>query len=163
MNAIDLASLPATPDLSTPTRLFQSGDHAVYWLGLSEETAFRCNVYLIVDGEMALLVDPGDRRSFGAIKARVAQIIPPEKVTGMVLCHQDPDVAASMVDWLALNPLIAVYTSMRANVLLPYFGVQNYRFVDVGLNKTLNLPSGKKIIFIEAPFLHFAGAITTFD
>ena len=163
MNTIDLASLPKVPGSSAPTVLFQDSGHAVYWLGLNEETAFRCNVYLVVDGDQALLIDPGDRRSFETVKSRVAQVLPPEKVTGMVLCHQDPDVAASMVDWLAVNPDMGVYTSMRANVLLPYFGVQKYRFVDVVLNKTLRLPSGATLSFIEAPFLHFAGAITTHD
>jgi flavorubredoxin len=55
------------------------------------------------------------------------------------------------------------YTSMRANVLLPFFGTPSYRFVDVVLHPKLRLPSGAEIRFIEAPFLHFAGAITTYD
>lgn len=163
MNNVVLTQLPDNPDLSRPTPLFQSSNHAVYWLGIDQDTPFRCNVYLVVDGTQALLIDPGDRRHFAAVKERVAQILPPEKVTGIVVCHQDPDCAASIVDWLQLRADIAIYASMRANVLLPFFGTPQYRFVDVALHPKLRLPSGGEIRFIEAPFLHFAGAITTYD
>ena len=163
MNASDLSAIPASPDLSQPTPLFRDGTHAVYWLGIDQDTPFRCNVYLVVDGGQAILIDPGDRRHFGAIRQRVAQILPPEQVTGIVVCHQDPDCAASIVDWLGLRADILIYASMRANVLLPYFGTPSYRFVDAALHPSLRLPSGSELRFIEAPFLHFAGAITTYD
>jgi flavorubredoxin len=109
MNDIDLSQLAAVPDLSRPTPLFQCAGHAVYWLGIDQDTPFRCNVYLIVDGGQAILIDPGDRHHFGAVRERVAQILPPEKVTGIVVCHQDPDCAASIVDWLQLRADIAIY------------------------------------------------------
>lgn len=163
MNSIDLTRLNTVPDLSQPTVLFQSGSHTVYWLGIDQETPFRCNVYLIVDGNQAILIDPGDRRHFAEVKNRVAQVLPPEKVTGIVVCHQDPDCAASIVDWLQLRPDIVIYASMRANVLLPFFGAPQYRFVDAALHPKLKMPSGGEIRFIEAPFLHFAGAIATYD
>jgi len=86
--------------LESPTVLFSDGRHAVYWLGITDETAFRCNTYLIRDGDEVVLVDPGNRTYFGQVKSRVGQIVAPEKVTGIILSHQDPDVGASMVDWL---------------------------------------------------------------
>lgn len=163
MNAIDLTKLVGIPDISRPTPLFQQGEHAVYWLGIKEDTAFRCNAYLLVDKDQCLLIDPGSRAHFAETKRRVAQVRPPEQVTGMVLCHQDPDVAASLPDWLEVNPSIKVYTSLRANVLLPFYGNGNYQFVDVGVERALKLPSGAELNFIDAPFLHFAGAVATFD
>ena len=143
------------PSQTEITPLFEECDHSIYWLGTMEETAFRCNSYLIKDGREALIVDPGSRHSSEQLQQRVAQILPPEQVTGLILCHQDPDVAASMVDWLEINPRIRIITSPRTNVLLPHYGRSDYDFYDIVENPVLSLPSGASLEFIEAPFLHF--------
>lgn len=149
--------------LEKPTLLYQKGDHAIYWIGVVEETAFRCNVYLIKSGRDVILVDPGNRNFFENVKARVAQITDPANVTGMIICHQDPDVGASMVDWLDFKPDITVFTSPRTNVLLPYFGVKEYDYYDVVEKPEYRCDTGEILRFVEAPFLHFPGAFTTFD
>jgi len=154
---IDIASI------KKPTVLFEADGHAVYWLGNNEASAFRTNVYLIRDGDVCLLVDPGNRSCFDQIKARVAQILPPEEVTGMIICHQDPDVAASMTDWLEVNPDMQVFTTPRTQVLLPNYGCSDYAYVDVEENSSLTLASGTVLLFVSAPFLHFPGGFTTFD
>ena len=104
MNTIDLVELGRmfTGNCDRPTPLFQDDQHAVYWLGIPEISAFRCNSYLIVDGQEAIVVDPGGKTFFDFVKMRVAQVLPVEKVCALVICHQDPDVAASMPDWLPL-------------------------------------------------------------
>ncbi len=81
----------------------------------------------------------------------------------MILCHPDPDVAASMVDWLDFNPSIMVYAMLSTNALLSFYGTSGYRFVDVFLNSRLKLPCGAELRFIDAPFLHFPGAKTTYN
>jgi len=149
--------------LDEPTVLYQDGARAIYWLGIAEPRAFRCNCYLLKEGDCGILFDPGGRSFFSQIKARVAQIMPPESLTGMVICHQDPDVAASMVDWLELNPSMTVFTSPRTQVLLRYYGKTEYDYHDVEAKPFFEMPSGKRLRFIPAPFLHFAGAITTYD
>lgn len=149
--------------LDQPTLLFSAGEHSVFWLGITDRTAFRCNVYLICDGAEAILIDPGSKLFFPQVRDRVAQIMPPEKVSGMVLCHQDPDVAASMTDWLDLNPGMLVFTSPRTQVLLPHFGRKNFEFHDVSANSRIELPSGANLQFIEAPYLHSPGAFATYD
>lgn len=150
-------------DMDAVTPLFEEGSHKVYWLGIDEETAFRCNVYLIQDEEEFLLVDPGSRAHFREIMQRVAQITDPRNVQGLILCHQDPDVAASMVDWLGLNPDITIYSSARTQVLLPHYGKSGYRFHDIALTLEMSFSSGRTLRFIEAPFLHSPGAFTTYD
>ena len=147
----------------SPTVLYEENGHAIYWLGIDEPTAFRTNTYLIRDGNEALIVDPGNRAFFPQVRERVAQIMKPEAVSGLIVCHQDPDVAASMNDWLEVNPAMRVYTTPRTQVLLPHYGRTDYRYVDVEENPALALPSGAELKFIPAPFLHFPGAFTTFD
>lgn len=158
---ISLARL--TADMQKPTLLFQSDGHAIYWLGITEDTVFRCNVYLIKDGDEAILVDPGSRSYFRQVKSRVAQIMDPAAVNGMILCHQDPDVAASMVDWLDLCPNCKVYTSPRAQVLLPHFGISGYRWQDIEKEPAHRMASGRQLHFITAPFLHSPAAFASLD
>lgn len=151
------------PDFSRPTVLFEDAGHVVYWLGIDNETAFRCNTYLIADGQEFILVDPGNRSFFSQVKKRVAQIVEPSKVSGLILGHQDPDVAASMVDWLEVNADIKIYASPRANVLLPHYGASDYDFYDTEENPEYVLPSGKSLRFIDAQFLHSPMAIAIYD
>lgn len=150
-------------DMSLPTTLYAANGHSIFWLGITDETAFRCNTYLIVDPHEAILVDPGSKQYFTQVRQRVAQIMPPEKVTGMVLCHQDPDVAASMTEWLDVNPSMRVFTTPRTQVLLPHYGRSGYRYYDVTEEPVYALPSGAGLKFVEAPFLHFPGAFATYD
>lgn len=164
MNRIDLLDYAhSKPALDIPTCLFQDGHHAIYWLGIEQDTAFRCNVYLIEDGGEGYLVDPGGRPGFSQIKRRVEQIMPTGRIKGMVLCHQDPDVAASMVDWLDLHPDIKVYSSTRTHALLPHYGKPKYPAVDIVEKPVLEFSSGARLRFIEAPFLHFPGAFASYD
>ncbi len=149
--------------LQEPTTLFSSNNHEVYWLGNLEKTAFRCNVYLIKDHDEAIIVDPGNNSFFNVVKERVAQIINPKNVIGQILCHQDPDVAASMTSWLDLNPKMKVLTSPRTQVLLPHYGKSDYDYYDVTKSHEFKFSSGNSITFVESPFLHFPGAFVTYD
>jgi flavorubredoxin len=149
-------------DLARPTLLFRASEHAIYWLGITDETAFRCNTYLIVDADEAIITDPGSRAFFNQVWDRVAQVLPPEQVRGMVVSHQDPDIAASIIDWLERVPDCEVLTSPRTNVLLPHYGQTNYRYFDVS-SQNYRFSSGNALHFIESPFLHFPGAFTTYD
>ncbi|MCP4964834.1 MAG: MBL fold metallo-hydrolase [bacterium] len=151
------------PDVGHPVCLFDDGDHKVYWVGICDRTAFRCNVYFIQDGDEAIIVDPGSRDYFESVKQYVGELVDPESVTGLILCHQDPDVAASMVDWLETNPDLKIITSPRTDVLIPHYGRSDYNLYDTSDAPLMELPSGNVLRFIEAPFLHFPGAITTYD
>lgn len=148
-----------------PVLLYQENDYKVYWMGVPEENAFRTNVYLIVSGDECLIVDPGNRPYFPVLKKNIENLSLIDNVVGMILCHQDPDVAASMYDWLTLNPKLKVISSARTNVLLPHYGISEYDFYDIGEsnNYKFKFKSGKELQFIDAPFLHFPGAFATYD
>lgn len=149
-------------DGNEPVLLFEEGNHKIFWVGISNETAFRCNVYLIVDGDEAIVVDPGSRSFFEQVQSNITKVCPLENVMGLILCHQDPDVAASMIDWLNFKPEIKIISSNRTNVLLPHYGIEEYDFFDIG-ESNFTFSNGKELQFIEAPFLHFPGAFTTLD
>ncbi len=153
-------------DLSSePVLLYQKNDHLVYWMGVPEDNAFRTNVYLIVEGDECIIVDPGSRPYFEVLKENISKLGYLDKVIGLILCHQDPDVAASMYDWLKFKPELKILSSARTNVLLPHYGIDEYDFYDVGLanNNKFRFSNGSELQFIDAPFLHFPGAFATYD
>ena len=165
MNSIRLDEVNKTfrEQFDKPTPLFQDNDHEIYWLGIPEDTAFRSNTYLLVDGKEALIIDPGGYTQFPFVLMRVKQIIPEEQVSGMILCHQDPDVAGSMVRWLEINPAMLVFTSLRTNTLIPNYGKTEYSYYNTDEELYYTFHSGRKLRFIKSPFLHFSGAVTTWD
>lgn len=168
MNNIKLKELnvPIEQLLNQPTPIYDNGlNHKIYWLGIPEDTAFRCNSYLIVNHDEAIIVDPGSRPFFEFIKKRVEEIISIDQLNGLILCHQDPDVAGSMIDWMELLPDIKMISSDRTNVLLPHFGRDDYEFYSIGEDNGFEyqFKSGDKLRFVEAPFLHFPGAFVTYD
>ena len=160
-NELDLSKLDINPGMAC--EVFKSESHSIYWLGVESKTAFRCNTYLVVSGDEALLVDPGSSQHYSTVLERVTQVIDPTKLVGLVLSHQDPDVAASMWDWLEANPKLQIITSPRTQVLLPHYGKSGYGFVNCEEHPTYKFASGAELEFIDAPFLHFPGAIAIYD
>lgn len=154
------------PVFDRPVVLYDDGGHAVYWVGSQEDSPFRCNAYLIVNGATRVLFDPGSSlHHFAQVRDRVGAIIPPESVTHIVLHHQDPDLCDSLPDWIALCPDVTLVTTPRARVLLPYYGFSpDVRWLDISPNDTTALELGDcEILFMTAPFLHFPEACTSFD
>jgi flavorubredoxin len=154
-------------DQTAPVPLYTSPEHSVYWVGSQEDSPFRCNVYLIVDGDVRILVDPGsEQHHFDQVRDRVSRIVPPGSITHLLLHHQDPDLCDSIPAWLRINPDLTLICTPRTRVLLPYYGFsRDVSWLDVSPNDStvLELPSGKVLGFVTSPFLHFPEACTTFD
>lgn len=166
MNRVDqLAGQPI--ETTGPVRLFDDGSHSVWWVGSQEDSPFRCNAYLVVDGDMVLLFDPGSAKwHFEQVKSRVAAVVDPTTVTHLVLHHQDPDLCDSLPNWLEVVPKAKLVTTPRTRVLLPYYGLpEDAEWIDVSpQDRTwFDLPSGRSLGFLVAPFLHFPEAMVTFD
>jgi len=164
MNSINLKVFQNNEiNAKDPILLFQEGLHKIYWIGIDNESAFRCNVYMIQNHDEYLIVDPGSREFYKKVKSNISKIIDPKKVTGLILCHQDPDVCASIIDWIDFNTNISIISSARTNILLPHYGISDYNFYDINETLEYNFKSGDTLKFIEAPFLHFPGAFATLD
>ena len=164
MNRIsELAGGPV--DLTRPVCLAE-GDHAVYWVGSEEPSPFRCNAYLVVDGDHRVLIDPGSTdHHFPQVKRRVEQVVPPSSITHIVVHHQDPDLCDSLPAWIETAPDVTIVTTPRTRVLLPYYGFPpdvNWLDVSPEDSTTLDMANGS-LVFITSPFLHFPEALTTFD
>ncbi len=148
--------------LDGPVLLYEGNGRQIYWVGSEEETNFRCNAYLFVSGEQACLIDPGSKWHFAQVRDRVAQVMDPGRVTHVIVHHQDPDLCASIPEWLSLNPGIEVLTNSRAAVLIPHYGFDRERVRCVD-GMSLAVRGGGELRFLSAPFMHFPGAFATYD
>lgn len=150
-----------------PVCVFDDGTHAVWWVGAAEKTRQRRNAYLVVDGDVSVLIDPGSKlQHFPQVLARASQVIDPRTLRYLVVQVEDPDRCDSMPDWIAQNPEMTVVATPRARVLIPYYGFSPaVHWLDVSPQDStvIELPSGHTLSFVGAPFLPFPEAMATFD
>lgn len=139
----------------------------IYWVGFSDVKAgFSNNPYLIVDGDSVVLFDPGSRRPehFGVVRRKIESVVPVEKINVIVCSHQDPDLCASVP---LFEEIIGVdnfefITTWRTSLLVPYYDIKT-EVTTVEDGDILELDNGRSLMFITAPYLHFAGAHVTYD
>jgi glyoxylase-like metal-dependent hydrolase (beta-lactamase superfamily II) len=136
----------------------------IYWVGVDTQDAFRCNPYLIVDGDEAVLVEPGGMLSAAAVIQRVAQLVELEQVRYIIAHHQDPDVISAINALRTLvHPECQVVCHSRMSVLIRHLGA-GFPFYEVDRkNWQLTFGRGRTLRFAHTPYLHSPGAIVTYD
>jgi len=136
----------------------------IFWVGVYDESQIiQCHSYLVVDGDEAVLIDPGPVPYFEQTYEKVAKIVPIEKIRYIVVGHQDPDVCASIPLFEREGFTGEVVTHWRTSVLLPSYGIESkYYLVDQN-GYRLGLASGKTLEFIHTPYLHFPGSVIVYD
>lgn len=138
----------------------------IWWVGFADyEAGFSNNPYLLVDGDEAVLFDPGPGHPAfrDIIMQKVRQVIDPEKIRFLVVHHQDPDLCG-LIPFIenALHPNVVILAHPRTTLMLPYYGLRK-SVLPIGDEDVLQLPSGRRIVFYHAPYLHFAGNMISYD
>jgi nanoRNase/pAp phosphatase (c-di-AMP/oligoRNAs hydrolase) len=87
--------------------IFKKGEHE--WLIFGQDPEKSVNVadsnqVLIINGNDAMLVDPGGFETFPTVLAALSERVPVEAVKRIFLSRQDPDVASSLPLWLRVCP-----------------------------------------------------------
>ncbi|MGB5823886.1 MAG: diguanylate cyclase [Proteocatella sp.] len=136
----------------------------IFWVGADlQYEGLQCNPYLIVDGDEAILIDPGSVLDFKYVFKNVTEIISLDKIKYVVLHHQDPDLCSSVTLFEEKGARFKVITHWRTHLLTNYYGIKSeYYLVDEN-NFSIRLKSGRELKFIPTPYLHFSGAIATYD
>jgi len=136
----------------------------IYWVGAKDEKeGLNCNPYLLVDGDEGVLIDPGSVLDFEYVYENVTKIIPIEKIKYVVLHHQDPDLCSSVPLFEQMGAKFTIVTHWRTQTLVKYYGIKSDYYIVNENNFRLKLKSGRKLKFIQTPYLHFPGAIATYD
>ena len=147
-------------DMSKPIELAEN----IFWVGVNDQSQIlQCHSYLIVDGDEAVLIDPGSIVLFEQIYEKIIKIVPIEKIRYIVTGHQDPDVCSNIPLFEREGFVGEVVTHWRTSVLIHSYGIES-KYYPVDQNQyRLKLASGRTLEFIHTPYLHFPGAIMTYD
>ena len=150
-------------DMSQP----QSGreiDTGIYWVGSTDSNGgLHCNPYLLIDHDEGVLIDPGSVLDFATVFANVTSLIPLKNIKYVILHHQDPDFCASMPLFEQKGLQAKIVTHWRTAVLIKYYGTQSPYYIVNQNDFKLALTSGRTLLFVPTPYLHFPGAIATYD
>ena len=136
----------------------------IHWVGASdEEGGLHCNPYLIIDNGEGVLIDPGSVLDFEQVFYNVTKLIPLENIKYVILHHQDPDFCSSVPLFEKKGLQAQIVTHWRTAVIVKYYGIKSLYYIVNQKNFKLTLSSGRVLMFVPTPYLHFAGAITTYD
>jgi len=136
----------------------------IYWVGFYDASAaLQCNPYLLIDHNEAILFDPGSVLDFQYVYENIKSLIPIERIKYIVLHHQDPDFCSSVPLFEKAGAKFTIVTHWRTQTIIKYYGItSDYYLVDEH-NFSLTLMSGREIQFVPTPYLHFPGAIASYD
>jgi two-component system, cell cycle response regulator len=138
----------------------------VWWVGARlDNDQFQCHAYLVVNDDESVLVDPGSPLTIESTMAKVAQVINPTAIKYLVCHHPDPDVTAALRDLSDLldRPDVQVVTEWRAEAMLRHY---RHRFDYYRVEEhdwRIRLAPGRDLEFQLTPYLHFPGAMVSFD
>lgn len=142
---------------------FELGN-GIYWVGGGRQKGhLHCNPYLLIDEEEGVLFDPGSVLDFKEVYENITNIIPIEKIKYVILHHQDPDLCGSVPLFEKKGAHFKVVTHWRTQTIVKYYDIKSSYYIVNEHNFSLTLKSGRTLNFIPTPYLHFPGAITTYD
>jgi flavorubredoxin len=147
--------------------IYEDEDHKFVWLGWEEEEEeglVQTNQYLIVNRGKGVLLDPGGVYVLPRVLSAVSGYVAPEDIEIIFYTHQDPDVSSGIAVWLENTPA-KVYISKLWVRFVPHFGSLDFsRIVPIeDGGGEVRLPSGDRLLFIPAHFLHSTGNFSLYD
>ena len=121
------------------------------------------NQYIIIDGDRALLMDPGGIEIFSAMLASVLRLCKIETITDIFASHQDPDIISSLGLWDQTVPSARLHAPWLWESFLRHFGLNHIEYVGIpDEGSTLTLES-VEVQFIPAHYLHASGNYHVYD
>ncbi|MBI5918537.1 MAG: MBL fold metallo-hydrolase [Nitrosomonadales bacterium] len=146
--------------------LYEDGNHR--WLVVARDPdkqnyLIDTNEYLVVNGEQALLTDPGGMEIFPAVFSAISTEIDPRQIRSLFASHQDPDIISSLSLWLDFNPEIRCYLSWLWESFIPHFGGNEQTFISLPDAGGEILLGSLKLQAVPAHYLHSSGNFHLYD
>jgi len=148
------------------TVIFEQGKHK--WVVISRDPQkpnylIDTNEYLVINGNDAILTDPGGSEIFPAVFSAISAEFNPNNIKWLFASHQDPDIISSLGLWLDFNPNLKCYLSWLWAGFIPHFGGNDTTFVsipDQGMEITLG---SLTLDAVAAHYLHSSGNFQLYD
>jgi len=147
---------------SDPYKVYEVAE-GIYWVGFADwDAGFSNNPYLLVSEDEAVLIDPGSVLHYHVVAKKVLEIVRPEQIKTIVVQHQDPDLCASVPKFESLiGNRIQLVVHPRAALFMPYYGITS-ELTTPADRQSITL-AGRELQFFHTPYVHFAGAMMTWD
>lgn len=121
------------------------------------------NEYLIMQGNKAILTDPGGMEIFPEVFSAINTEIDAHCITALFASHQDPDVISSLALWLDFNPQLKCYLSWLWGSFVPHFGGNASTFINLP-DAGAEIQLGSLILkAVPAHYLHSSGNFNLYD
>lgn len=141
----------------------------IYWVGTSDpEYKIRCNPFLIIDEDQAVILDAGNRSDFPTVMMRIMQSgVAPSRITKLIYHHYDPDLCGSMQNVLGLcdNPNIKILsTKDNITYISFYLHKSSYHYLNTIEAADFVLTMNNHTLrFILTPHAHSPGSFVTYE
>jgi flavorubredoxin len=152
----------SSPELNETVEIIDG----IYWIGFyDDESKLNSNPYIIIDGDEAVLIDPGSIPDFPVIMRKIVDIIVPEDISYVIAAHQDPDVCGNLpvIEDVINRKDLKVVAHSTTQRLIYHYGITSETYSVDENDYKLTLKSGRELQFIFTPYLHSPGAIVTYD
>lgn len=149
------------------TMLFDDGVHRCIMFSLEDEeqeqNALSVNQFLIIQGESAILIDPGSGSIFSELYEAVERHIDPQKIKYIFFSHQDPDVAGAIAEWSVATTAKLIISALWTRFMSHYGLVDSSRLIALPDHGGRIPFKNDYIQFIPAHFLHSPGNFSLYD
>lgn len=146
--------------------IYDSMDHKnIMYHDLTNGAMVQANQHLIIDGEEAILLEPGGHKVYTNLVSELSGVTFLSGLKHIFFSHQDPDIIAAANGWLMVTDATAYLPALWMR-FIPHFGIDEYvmnrikPIPDQGMDLELN---GKILKIIPAHFLHSAGNFQLYD
>ena len=121
------------------------------------------NEFLIINGDQAILTDPGGMEIFASVISAISAEFDPRKIAHLFASHQDPDIVSSLALWLDFNPELKCYVSWLWSSFIPHFGGNDDTFISIPDEGMSILLGNLQLEAVPAHYLHSSGNFHLYD
>jgi len=137
-----------------------------YWVGFYDKDAvLPCNPYLLLDGDEAVIIDPGSVPHFPIVATKIVSVVNPQRISTIIEQHQDPDLCGALpvLEDLIGAPNLRIAAHSVSIYLITYYGITSAFYPVDQHHYQLRFGNGRTLRFIHLPNLHAPGALATYD
>lgn len=139
----------------------------VFWVGFYDtQTGLRCNPFLIVDHDEAVIIDGGSRPDFPIVTKKILQTgIDLSTVQALIYQHYDPDLCGSLpnLEDIIENDDLKIVSDKQNLMFIRHYSTRSKLVTLNQLNHEFKFSSGRTLKFFNTPYSHSAGSFVTLD
>lgn len=142
-------------------------DSGVWWVGFQDrDSGLRCNPYLIIEGDEAVLLDGGSRPDFPVVMMKILETgFDPRKITALIYDHSDPDLCGNIpnLEQMIARPDLKLICDDFSGIFIRHYNAKS-EFVNISdIDFRYTFATGRTLEFITTPYCHTRGSFVVYD